>query len=119
MQCECGLTSSGSAYCPKVYHANYTQILSDVATTIGDKTSLHKCHTLDRLNIYECLILNVASIEELELLDRFITHSFEYERSHEVRDNSPCIKKHSRVSQYWEAHEGKTLNRELHQMMTV
>jgi hypothetical protein len=36
-----------------------------------------------------------------------------------VRDNSPCIQKHSRISQYWEAKQGRTLNKELHSLMTV
>ena len=98
MQCACGLTEIGSAYCPRVYHKTYTETLNEVATKIGDKKSIHKCHTLDRLNIYECLILNVASIEELELLDRYITLVFEYEKSNEIRDNAPCVTKHSRVS---------------------
>lgn len=80
---------------------------------------MHRCHTNDRRNIYECLILNVASMEELELLDRFIVLQFEYEKSNEVQDNPTCVRRHSRVSQYWEAKSGRTLNKELHSLMTV
>lgn len=58
-------------------------------------------------------------MDELDLLDRFIKLNFEYERSNEIRDNPLCVKRHSRVSQYWEANSGRTLNKELHKMMTV
>jgi hypothetical protein len=119
LQCKCGLNELGYSFCPKVFASNYTETIKQVATTIGDKKSLHKCHTLDRLNIYECLILNVASIEELDLLDRYIMLQFESEKSNEVRENPLCVTKHSRVSQYWEAMSGRTLNRDLHNMMTV
>ena len=80
---------------------------------------MHRCHTLERHNIYECLILNVASLEELNELDSYIKLSHAYEKSNEIRDNPYCIKRHSRVSQYWEAMSGRTLNRQLHSIMEV
>ena len=80
---------------------------------------MHRCHTLERHNIYECLILNVASLEELNELDSFIQLGYAYDKSNEIRDNPQCIKSHSRVSQYWEARSGRTLNRDLHSMMEV
>jgi len=81
-----------------------------VVEKIGEKPLMHKCHTLDRLNIYECLILNVASMQELDLLDQYIEMSFKSSKSNEIRDNPYCVKKHSRVSQYWEALSGRTIN---------
>lgn len=119
LQCQCGLTEPGNSYCPRVYAHNYTETVKQVAEKICNKPLMHKCHTLDRQNIYECLILNVASMDELDLLDRYIELVFEYERSNEVRDNPPCVKTHSRVSQYWEAKSGRTLNNDLHKLMTV
>ena len=97
LSCTCGLTEIGSAYCPRVFPNNYTELLRQVAERI-EKPSLHKCHTLDRRDIYECLILNVASMEELELLEKYIVSNFEYEKSNEVQDNPSCVKRHSRVS---------------------
>ena len=83
MGCECGLSETGSAYCPKVFARNFTELLRQVAEKI-EKPNLHACHTKDRLNIYECLILNVASMEELELLEKYIVGQFEYEKNNEV-----------------------------------
>ena len=71
---------------------------------------MHNCHSLERHNIYECLILNVASMEELDLLDRYIILHFEYEKNNEIRENPICVKRHSRVSLYWESKSGRTLN---------
>ena len=38
---------------------------------------MHPCHTVERHNVYECLILNVAIKDELDLLQKFIISSFE------------------------------------------
>lgn len=107
--CTCGLTQKGSAFCPRVYATNYTESLRQVAERI-EKPHLHRCHTEERRDIYECLILNVASMEELQLLEKYIVLHFEYEKSNEVQENPSCVKRHSRVSQYWEAKSGRTLN---------
>ena len=63
----------------------------------------HECHTLDRHSIYECLILRVSSKPQLDLLDSFIVKHYERLKSHELQGTEPCIKSHSRVSQYWQA----------------
>lgn len=70
----------------------------------------HKCHTVDRHNIYECLILNIASKDDLNLLEEFIVARFERENNNNIRENDECMKRHSKVSQYWEAIYHRTLN---------
>ena len=59
---------------------------------------MHRCHTIERHDLYECLILNVAVKEELELLEQYIVLSFEQTKNNEVRQNPPCMKMHGRVS---------------------
>ena len=74
---------------------------------------------MERHDVYECLILNVAVKEELDLLEQYIIQYFEYNRNNEVRDNPPCMKMHARVSQYWEAKSNRTLNSDLHKLMSI
>ena len=68
--CQCGLTPDALAFCPVVYDSYYTQLVAQV--TVQSSQKFHECHTLDRLNIYECLILNIGSIDELRTLDNYI-----------------------------------------------
>ena len=63
--------------------------------------------------------MNVAVKEELDLLEQYIIQSFEYNRNNEVRDNPHCMKMHGRVSQYWEAKSNRTLNSDLHKLMSI
>ena len=63
--------------------------------------------------------MNVAVKEELDLLEQYIIQSFEYNRNNEVRDNPPCMKMHGRVSQYWEPKSNRTLNSDLHKLMSI
>jgi hypothetical protein len=56
-----------------------------VSELISDKPLMHRCHTIERHDVYECLILNVAVKEELDLLEKYIVLSFEQTKNNEVR----------------------------------
>lgn len=75
--CQCGLTEQASSFCPYVYSPDYTSTLNHVTSTLLTTSKPHPCHTTERHNIYECLILNVASLDELNMLDRYIALWFE------------------------------------------
>ena len=55
-----------------MFHPGYTETLRQVSELISDKPMMHRCHTIERHDVYECLILNVALKEELELLEQYI-----------------------------------------------
>ena len=71
------MNEMGSAFCPVIYNPDYTQTLADLSQQLSAKTRVHECHTVERHNIYECLLLNVESRAELQLLDNYITQHFE------------------------------------------
>ena len=75
----------GNAFCPVVYNPDYTQTLASLSQQLSSKSGVHECHTLERHSIYECLLLNVESRVELQLLDRYITQHFEQTRNHDIR----------------------------------
>jgi len=113
LQCSCGLTEQGYSFCPRVYSDQHTTNLRKVTENLSQ---IHDCHSVDRHDIYECLILNVASQHELQLLDSYIRTHYEYTSANLVRWSPPCVKRHSQVSQYWEALENRTLNGNLHKL---
>lgn len=55
-----------------MFNPGYTETLRQVSELISDKPMMHRCHTIERHDVYECLILNVALKEELELLEQYI-----------------------------------------------
>ncbi len=63
--------------------------------------------------------MNVAVKEELDLLEKYIVQSYEYNKSNEIKQNPPCMKMHGRVSQYWEAKSNRTLNSDLHKLLSI
>ena len=89
LPCKCGLSPEGATFCPTIYNPDYTQLLAVV--------SENPCHTLDRFNIYECLMLNTF-IKEDDNLNAFIVAKYEREQNQNIRSNSECIKSHSKVS---------------------
>ena len=115
LPCKCGLTPTGDSFCPKIYQDTYTTLLAELSSTLPN---LHSCHTLDRLDIYECLLLNIESEQDLELLNRFIIAFFEREHSNEIRGNDECMQGHSKVSQFWDAVNGQTKNQNFHREET-
>lgn len=56
----------------------------------------------------------VASAEDVELLNNFIIEHYEREQNNLIRDNDQCMRRHSKVSQYWEAKMNRTMNPGLH-----
>ena len=118
LPCKCGLTPEGDAFCPRVYNQNYTQLLFDVSKRLSQGTE-SQCHTLDRHDIYACLMLNARTGEDVALLEEFIVATYERERNNEIRDNDGCMQGHSKVSQYWDAKKRKTHNRNFHGAQTV
>ena len=110
LPCKCGLTPDGHTFCPTIYTEGYTELLAEVARRIGQAS----CHTLDRFDVYKCLMLHVKTDDDVALLDKFIIAKYEREQNQNIRKNSDCIKSHSKVSQYWDAIVSKTMNEEFH-----
>ena len=48
--CACGLNPTASSFCPNIYTPTYTTLLRQVTEKLAGT-----CHTVDRLNFYECL----------------------------------------------------------------
>ena len=61
-----------------------------------------KCHTLERFDIYECLLRNVETEEDAMLLDRYIKLRYETDHHAEIQENDECMQNHSKVSLYWQ-----------------
>lgn len=116
MACACGLTAGGEAFCPRRFDSQYTHLLQRISEELPQ---LHACHTLARHDIYECLILNIGDKEQLDLLDAWIVAKFERDSPAEITGNEPCIKQHSRVSQYWSAKAQRTISPDLHRLLTI
>lgn len=119
LPCKCGLTPTGQAFCPKVFDAEYTTLLREAM----EKFSVTgKCHTLQRFDIYECLMVQAQRVSATEaevasnvdLLDKFILRSFERDHHNLIQYNDECVKGHSKVSQYWQAKANRTINANLH-----
>ena len=60
-------------------------------------------------------MLNVQNDEDLILLDEFIVSTYERNRNNEIRGNDQCMQGHSKVSQYWDAKNKRTMNKNFHQ----
>ena len=52
------------------------------------------------------------------MLNEFIIQHFERIANNQVRDNDECMKRHSQVSQYWDAKVNQTVRPELVAMQT-
>ncbi|TNV78504.1 hypothetical protein FGO68_gene3615 [Halteria grandinella] len=102
--CSCGLTPTGASFCPNIYTPTYTTLLRDVTERFSQS-----CHTSDRANIYECLLPEAQKLGETGVLNEFIIQHFERISNNQVRDNDQCMKKHSQVSQYWDAKANRTI----------
>jgi hypothetical protein len=70
--CACGLSPEGSSFCPNIYTQSYATLLREVTEKLSAR-----CHTTDRINIYECLLPEAQRQGELELLNKFITQHYE------------------------------------------
>jgi len=101
LPCKCGLTPVGATFCPLTYSPTFTAKLRGLTRS---------CHTLDKLNIYECM-----GGTDPQILSAYVVAHFERHHSNEIRENDSCMQKHSRVSQYWLAlKQNKVLQAGLH-----
>ena len=79
LPCRCGLSPTGSSYCGVTFDSDYTSIVAETLKRLAGK-----CHTLERFDIYECLLRNVETEEDAMLLDRYIKLRYETDHHAEI-----------------------------------